>query len=336
MNDRIPLEPPVIAPVSNLTEERPLWSVMIPAYNCINYLKYTIQSVLAQDPGEEHMQIEVVDDFSTDGDVAALVKEVGKGRIKYFRQERNRGSLRNFETCLNRSRGHLVHLLHGDDQVKPGFYKEIEGLYNQNPEIGAAFTDFAIINEEGVEEDAYEASLPAKHGVIDNFVSIIAQCCYLQTPAIVVRRSVYEKLGGFFAVHYGEDWEMWIRIAAHYPVAYSPQRLALYRSGHSSSITQRSLISGQNVKDIAKVIDIVQDYLPVEKKKQLKRLAKKNFSIMYAGQSYKMYRFQRRTAFIQAREALKLNINLRSLYWVIRLYISHFFHLLHIDRYKQV
>ena len=309
---------------------------MIPAYNCINYLKYTLESVLAQDQGEDNMQIEVVDDHSTDGDVSALVSEVGKGRVQYFRQDRNRGSLRNFETCLNRSRGQLIHLLHGDDRIKAGFYKEIEDLYNNNPEIGAAFTDYSIINQDGVEEDLYEASLPAKHGVIDNFVNIIAQCCYLQTPAVVVKRSVYEKLGGFFAVHYGEDWEMWIRIAAHFPVAYSPRRLALYRSGHSSSITQRSLVSGQNVKDIATVIDIVQKYLPAEKKKQLKKLAKKNFSIMYAGQSYKMYRFQRKTAFIQAREALKLNINLRSLYWVSRLYISHFIHLLHMDRYKRV
>ena len=308
---------------------------MIPTYNCINYLKHTLESILMQDPGESMMQIEVVDDYSTDGDVESLVREIGKGRILFFKQERNRGSLRNFETCLNRSRGKFVHLLHGDDLIKEGFYQEIEMLFTQNPEIGAAFTDYSGIDQAGAEEEQYEASLPPKSGVIDDFVNIIAQCCYLQTPAIVVKRSVYEKLGGFFAVHYGEDWEMWIRIAAHYPVAYSPKRLALYRSGHASSITQRSLVSGQNIRDIAKVIDIVQKYLPENKKKQLKKQAKKNFSIMYAGQSYKIYSSQQETAFIQAREALKLNVNLRSLYWVTRLYMMHFMHLLHMDRYKR-
>ena len=90
MNDRIPQVPPVIAALSN-HDNRPLWSVMIPTYNCIQFVRFAMESVLAQDQGADIMQIEVVDDCSTDGDVAALVKEVGKGRILYYRQTENRG-----------------------------------------------------------------------------------------------------------------------------------------------------------------------------------------------------------------------------------------------------
>ena len=43
-------------------ESRPRWSVMIPTYNCAALLRQTLESVLAQDPGPEVMQIEVIDD----------------------------------------------------------------------------------------------------------------------------------------------------------------------------------------------------------------------------------------------------------------------------------
>src|SRR5450432_1899209 len=102
MIERIPQSPPVIKPVGD-SIKRPLWSVMIPTYNCSEYLVETLQAVLAQAPSADMMQIEVVDDCSTDTDVEALVKKIGKGRVGFFRQTENVGSLRNFETCLNRS-----------------------------------------------------------------------------------------------------------------------------------------------------------------------------------------------------------------------------------------
>ena len=128
---RVPQRPPVIAPVKDGVQ-RTLWSVMIPVYKGSHYLKETLEAVLQQDPGPEKMQIEVVDDCSTDADVAQLVLQIGKGRVDYYCQPVNVGSLRNFETCLNRSRGHFIHLMHGDDRVKQGFYKEMEILFEMN------------------------------------------------------------------------------------------------------------------------------------------------------------------------------------------------------------
>ena len=122
--DRTPQQPPVIQPVET-DEPRPLFSVMIPAYNCVHYLGHTIQSVLSQALPEAEMQIEVIDDASTDGDVAALVAQIGKGRVGYYRQPENSGSLRNFETCINRAKGHYVHILHGDDFVIDGFFERM-------------------------------------------------------------------------------------------------------------------------------------------------------------------------------------------------------------------
>ena len=278
-----------------------------------------------QDQGQDTMQIEVIDDCSTDGDVGALVMEIGKGRVGFYKQGQNRGSLRNFETCLNRSRGRLVHLLHGDDCVKPGFYDEIEKLFTTHPEIGAAYTRSTNMDIDGSELPYWEDKIPVKAGIIEDFLFQIASSQKLQPPSIVVKRSVYEHLGGFFGVICGEDWEMWIRIAAHYKVAYSPKCLALYRTGHLN-ITHQNQATGQHIKDINKVIDIVQAYLPADKKRKLKNNAKRSFSIHYAMAANRTYLSHKQTAFVQARGAFKMHKNIRTFYWIFRLYLRHILH----------
>ncbi len=111
-----------VLPVSDNNVVRPLWSVMIPTYNSARFLKKTLQSVLSQDRGIEKMEIWVVDDCSADNP-HDIVEEFGNGRVKFYRQQKNVGQLNNFSTCLNLSKGRIVHLLHRDDFVHDGFMK---------------------------------------------------------------------------------------------------------------------------------------------------------------------------------------------------------------------
>lgn len=321
MNDRIPQSPPVIKPVESGIV-RPLWSVMIPTYNCATYLKQTLESVLIQDPGIEKMQIEVVDDYSTDANVEELVNKLGNGRIKFYRQPQNRGSLRNFETCLNRSHGKYIHLLHGDDYVEPGFYAAIEKLFQQYPDAGAACTGFSHVDENG--NFLYPNQIIAdKDGLLTDWLNTLAQRQKLQPPSVVVKRSVYEHLGSFFGMHYGEDWEMWVRIAAHYPFAYTPLTLADYRV-HDNNITSGSFQTGNHIKDMIKAINLVQAYLPEDKKRRLKKIAEKNWSKYFARTSDMVYhRYKKpKQAFTQAMLALKLNVNPITIFFVLKLYIK--------------
>jgi glycosyltransferase involved in cell wall biosynthesis len=333
-SERIPVCPPIIAPVSS-HHSRPLWSVMIPTYNCITYLQETLESVLIQDPGIDIMQIVVVDDCSTDGDVSALVQAIGKGRIEYIQQAKNVGSLRNFETCLNRSLGQWVHILHGDDWVAPGFYAEIAFLFGKHPEAGAAFTSNAnfFISAEGKDEVMPRSPVIEEAGIIKNFLLLIASFPRLETPSIVVKRSVYEQLGGFFAVHYGEDWEMWTRIASHFPVAYSPKCLAYYRYLNNTSITNRSIKDGQNIRDILKVIGIIQTYLPPEHRKELKAHALREYAVYCASLAHELYNTDIEAAFVQARGALEMSRDSAVIYMVFKLYLKK---IIHYDKLKKL
>ncbi|MDZ8033137.1 glycosyltransferase family 2 protein [Nostoc sp. DedSLP04] len=261
------------------SETRPLWSVMIPTYNCANYLRETLASVLAQAPGADVMQIEVVDDHSTKDDPEAVVRELAGDRVSFYRQPENVGHIRNFNTCLQRSRGHLIHLLHGDDCVQDSFYQKMQQSFEKYSEVRAAFCRYI-----GMDEHGHWLWLPPlqqiKSGILENWLEQIAVINHLQPPSMVVRRDVYEKLGGYDSrlSQFAEDWEMWVRIAAQYQVWYEVEPLAIYRI-HSSSLTGYSIRTGQNVRDIRQAIEIIQPYLPKSISNKLYIKARENWAL---------------------------------------------------------
>lgn len=275
--DRIPLCPPVVEEIHGI--DRPVWSVMIPVFNAGEYLKETLISVLKQAPSEQYMQIEVVDDGSTDQDVEKLVHELGGNRVLYYRQPFNVGSLRNFHTCLNRSRGKLIHLLHADDFLEPGFYETLEGLLTEYPEAGAAFCRYQYVNGRGRVMFSQDVEANTK-GILINWISTLGTNQRIQYVSMVVRRDVYEKLGSFYGVEYGEDWEMWMRIASQYPIAYTPALLANYRI-HKNSITGKRFATAKNVEDLEWVMNTIQQYLPQDQRTSVLR-ASKIFYAKYA------------------------------------------------------
>lgn len=303
--ERIPTMPPIIKPLAAYNV-RPLWSVMIPVYNCIEYLQQTLESVLIQGVEVENMQIVVVDDCGNDGDVEALVRSIAGQRATYFRQTENRGSLRNFETCLNLSIGHWVHILHGDDRIMPGFYNEIGKLFHQYPEAGAAFTGTCLITSDNTTVHTYNPLLN-QSGIVKDFAVQNAKQLLLQPPAIVVKRAVYEQLGGFYAAHYGEDWEMWTRIAAYFPIAYSPLELACYRYYTNNGITQKHFLNGKNIIDIIKVIDIMQNHIPMSERDNVKKIARREYAIYCLNMAYILYNNNKKAAMLQVRGALELS-----------------------------
>jgi glycosyltransferase involved in cell wall biosynthesis len=233
---------------------------MIPTFNCAGYLREALAGVLAHDPGQEYMQIEVVDDYSTRDAPAAVVEAVGRGRVAFHRQEENVGHTRNFETCLRRARGRLIHLLHGDDQVREGFYRRMEGAF-ASAEIGAAFCRHIFMDADGHWQGI--STLEQKQsGVLTNALERLATEQRIMTPSIVVRRDVYEELGGFDTrLVCSEDWEMWVRIAARYAVWYEVEPLAVYRM-HTASNTGRHVRSGEDTRYTCQAISIFRSHLP--------------------------------------------------------------------------
>ena len=294
--------------------KRPLLTVVIPTYNCANYLKETLTSVLAQDLGEASMEIIVVDDHSTKDNPEAVVKEYGQGRVKFIRQEKNVGKVKNYEAGLRASRGTYIHQLHGDDLVYDGFYSEMERLFNANPNAGAAFCRTNYIDSKS-RVTGVTGMIQDNEGIVPDILEKLYTQQYIQTPSMVVKRAVYETIGCFDRrLNCMEDWEMWIRIANNYPIAASNKVLAAYRSHHDNA-TNSTFKSGTALKTHQLICNLVDDYIEPNVKKNFSKIRNQKqaaFWLLSYKNSKHELSLKQKWSFI--RMVLKLDFNLKNSY----------------------
>jgi glycosyltransferase involved in cell wall biosynthesis len=186
---------------------RPFWSVIIPAYNRPDYLAECLASVLGQAPSLQEMQILVVDDCSPT-DLKKTVDAIAPGRVEYYRHPENLGNAHTFNSGLQKATGHWIHLLHDDDWVLPNFYQKLQRSLCEQPEIvGAACCRYVITdsNRNWISLSNLHRSIS---GILHDWLSIVAVNNPLNPPAVVIKRSVYEHIGGYhcgFIHSVGED-----------------------------------------------------------------------------------------------------------------------------------
>jgi predicted O-linked N-acetylglucosamine transferase (SPINDLY family)/glycosyltransferase involved in cell wall biosynthesis len=259
---------PAIPPVSDNQEKRPFWSVVIPVHNRTQYILECLASVLAQWTGEEDMEIIVIDDASS-LPIFELVEAIGAGIVRYYRNPQNLKQAGTWNAGASISRGQWIHLLHDDDYVLPGFYARLkQSLEGCSESIGAACTGYENINERGVA--TFSKQLYGQHrGIAENFLERVGIANPLNPPAVVIRRTTYERLGGYHPdFTFLPDWELYKRIAVYYEWWNEPDILVRYRQ-HSQSMTAKRLSGESPMDSVRRAIAISESYLPAECRAQI-------------------------------------------------------------------
>jgi glycosyltransferase involved in cell wall biosynthesis len=252
---------PSVSPLA-LSDAASFWSVMIPTYNArVEYLEQALRSVLAQNIGADRMQIEVIDDCSTDVDVEAAVHKIAGNRVRIRRSSVNKGLAGCWNACIEHSHGRWVHILHQDDWVLPGFYARFEELIDTVPEIDAAVARY-LHADHGGHWTSIAPLLMRTPGELRDFATIAAQWVPMQCCSAIVKRSTYERVGGYRNdLPYVLDWEMWCRIAASGRWGYVPQVGAVYRE-HGESETTRLRKAGKTHRGILEGGRIARSLFP--------------------------------------------------------------------------
>jgi hypothetical protein len=138
-----------------------------------------------------------------------------------------------------------------------------------------------------------------------------------------VKREVYEKLGSFYGMTYGEDWEMWVRIARYYPVAYTPEVLAQYRE-HKASISKTKSAQGKITQDFLTGIHLIRELLPNEHRDRVIRIAKKNCALFNMGTAFRIWDNTRDRSLVlmQVKQAFALSKQPAVCYSALKLFVK--------------
>ncbi len=187
---------------------RPLFSVIIPCYNSEATIASAIQSVLSQDDGD--FELIVVDDGSRDRSVLAAVTAIGgdaRGRVMLCHNA-GPAAARNHGASL--ARGRLLAFLDSDDRWASGLLSAHREKFSLSGDIAISFGRTVFFDS----KMETQGRCSAHHASLE-IVDMLAENPLCTSSNIVVRRDVFEMVGGFDdAMRYAEDQEFVVRVLA--------------------------------------------------------------------------------------------------------------------------
>ena len=264
----------------------PRVSVVIPTYNCEQFLDRTIDSALRQT--YQDFEIIVVDDGSTDG-TQSLVAGYGKA-VRYVYQP-NQGASAARNTALSQASGEFIAYLDADDLWLPEMLARQVEFLDAHPACGFVHTEVSVIDEQDNVLHArfnLETNRPVPQGRCMRDVLLRS---HIQTLTVIERRAAFEEAGKFdLRLPVAQDYLHWILVVLRgYEVGYMSDPLAQYRWRSGSLMSsQRRLLA-----DFVKIYEIILNEYGLEQSHgfELTQLA-----------HAQLYATQRQLAYLERRE----------------------------------
>jgi glycosyltransferase involved in cell wall biosynthesis len=199
---------------------QPIVTIVTPSYNQGEFIRATIESVLAQDyPQLEYI---VMDGGSTD-QTAAIAAEYA-GRLTWI-SERDRGQAHAINKGFRMAKGEIVAWLNSDDILLPG---AITGAVNAfaaaPPRTAAVYGEGYLMDRDGRITGRFPATEPF------NLWKLVYLSDYVLQQSTFFRRAAVEEIGWLDEkLRYALDWDLLIRLGRRFGLHYVPEYFGALR-----------------------------------------------------------------------------------------------------------
>ncbi len=211
----------------------------------------TIRSALSQT--YPFIEVVVVDNASTDG-TADVVASFRDPRLRFVRNEQNLGLFGNFNRCIELAKGSLVHILHSDDTIPPGFTRTCVDLFLAHPEVAMTFTRALIEGAERIQAPAAAADEDRIYHPPEGFRAILRDRGLVACPSVMVVKEVYADIGPFSPDYpYSSDLYQWLKLSKKYAIARAGGTSVTYRQGTHTESYRLLFESPQGYQDTAAI-----------------------------------------------------------------------------------
>ena len=208
----------------------PLVSVVIPAYNCADFIGDALDSVL--DQGYPALEIIVVDDGSTDATCDVVAR---RGSAVTLVRQANAGAAVARNAAMERARGRYIAFLDSDDLWLPGKLRLQVDHLESRADVGLCCTRWHLLQPDASGRYRVErAAAPGSVAVDPKFAGWVYCAllldCEVWTSTVVMRRELARSVGDFDAkLRRGQDYDYWLRASRLTKIDRLDAPLALYR-----------------------------------------------------------------------------------------------------------
>ncbi len=208
----------------------PLVSVLMTSYNREKYISSAIESVL----NSSYIDFELIisDDCSSDNTLR-IAEEYSKydSRIKVFLNDKNLGDYPNRNKAAERAKGKYIKYVDADDYIYPKGLEILVSNMEQFPEAGFGLCSLP---------QSISRPYPFQLGPTEAYeYHYFGNGLFHKAPlSAIIRKDIFDKVGGFSGIRMVGDFEMWHKLAIHSPVVLMQEGIVWYREHSEQEMTQ--------------------------------------------------------------------------------------------------